>query len=196
MTGINILEASFSDFVVACRLDYQALKHGKRVDDLVGLTDEELQGLQYQKGGLLKEPKLIWKILSRTIMSDAIEPDDTTGLVSLNSRVRLNIVEWMVTLMKDNRRDESSPLVFQPYIMALVLLKLPDFSGMLDTKHPNYKVVNLTGRSREGIVFCRLELIQLSFTLWHMTIFFGFIYILTCIAFSAIEPILCPGNIF
>jgi len=84
------------------------------------------------------------KLLKRTIVSN--DNDDETELVSPLYEIimdmmlgeRLDIVEWMVSEMMTNRRDVDSPLIFKPYIMALVLQKVTDFRGFLEIEHQSY----------------------------------------------------------
>ena len=88
-------------------------------------TNEAVQGLHYQaaseygpSGGLRRIPKVMLKLLKRTIVSD--DDDDETELASplyeiimaMMSGERLDIVEWMVSEMMTNRRDVDSPLIF------------------------------------------------------------------------------------
>jgi hypothetical protein len=56
---------------------------------------------------------------------------------------RLDFVEWMVTELITNRRDVDSPLIFQPYIMALMLKNVTDFRGCQETEHWSYRAYNL-----------------------------------------------------
>jgi hypothetical protein len=69
-------------------------------------------------------------------------PDEET-IMAIKSGERLDFVEWIVSELIDNRRDEDSPLIFQPYIMALVLKKVTDFRGFLETEHRSYRAYNL-----------------------------------------------------
>jgi len=147
MTSTWKLEASFSDLAAACRLDYQEMEEGKIIYDIEVLQKEEVQGLHYQaasdygpSGGMRRIPKVMVKLLSRTIVPE-IDDDDSElewsvyeFIMAIKSGERLNIVKWMVSEMMTNRRDADSPLIFQPYIMALVLRKVPDFKGLLETE--------------------------------------------------------------
>jgi Holliday junction resolvase-like predicted endonuclease len=125
MTGTRWLEASFSDLAAPCRMDYQHMKEGAVIYDLQELQPEETQGLRYQEaseygpvGGLRRIPKVMLKLLRRTIMPDDEDyitalafPNEET-IMAIKSGERLDIVEWMVSELISNRQDVDSPLIF------------------------------------------------------------------------------------
>ena len=125
-------------------MEYQAIKQGKDVDYLEELGDDEKQSLQYHAENgpptdLRRIPRVIWKILRRTIMldndDDETNPWDSEVIMALMKEKKLNIVQWMVSQMTVNWKNKDSPLMFQPYIMSLVLLKLPTYKGRMDEEH-------------------------------------------------------------
>ena len=74
---------------------------------------------------------------------DETDPYDIEMIMAVMKEERLNILKWMVSLMQANRQDKDSPLIFQPYIMALVLLKLPTLHTAMYEEHRQYRVNNL-----------------------------------------------------
>lgn len=58
-------------------------------------------------------------------------------IIPIQTRDKLNMIEWMAARMIDCKLDRRRALVFQPYIMALIRNKV-DFLGVDEVVHKSF----------------------------------------------------------
>jgi hypothetical protein len=146
----------FLRLVAAWNLDYDVMKQGTLVCKLE-LVEEDVdqEPMLYSKnieyglhGGLRRFPNAVLKFMKRTVVpkeEEAEEELSTSWGEVINATISgktLNTVEHMVVEMITNRRGSVLPLIYQPYIMALVMRKVTDFRGNLETEHQSYELFN------------------------------------------------------
>ena len=90
---------------------------------------------------LRRLPKVILEILRHTIVPTIGWDDSAVKWPSMDivnvvlSRKPINLLDWMVRQMMECKKNVDAPLVFQPYIMALVLRTVREFLGVCETSH-------------------------------------------------------------
>ena len=121
------------------------------LSDLSVLRTEEVSRFRYQEtsvygpqGGLRRLSKITFEILRCMVVPSAGGDDNAIGwpffeiINAVLSGDPINLLDWMVHQMLECKRDVNAPLILQPYILALVLRTVKDFSGSCEDSHQVY----------------------------------------------------------